>query len=63
MINAALIFYKGPPYTILPMLTPAIPELFTVAAQDSGDLMLVGPATAVGSYWGGFVRAVIATND
>jgi hypothetical protein len=67
MIHAALIIYERPLCMISPMLTPEISgvesEPFTVAAQDSADLILVGPATAADTYWGGFVRADVATND
>jgi hypothetical protein len=49
------------------MLTSAIPgkksELFIIAAQDSADLILVSPETAAGSYWGGFDRVDVTTND
>jgi hypothetical protein len=34
-----------------------------VVAQDSADLILVGPETAAGSYWGGFVRADVTAYD
>jgi hypothetical protein len=49
------------------MFTSAIPgkesKLFTIAAQDSTDLIIVGPATAAGSYLGVFVKADVTTNN
>jgi hypothetical protein len=49
------------------MLTSAISgvesELLTVTGQDSADLILVGLATAAGSYWGEFKRIDVTTND